>query len=118
MPVIPDSPVLISGLLVSIEPVDGRDDNNVRTGTIVAYKVLIMDGAAALQVKVPADRYDVIPDAELVPGTFTIWSVTPRAWKMQNGNHGVTFTYQNRVKEADLLALVTRLEAARELTAA
>ena len=36
---------------------------------------------------------------------------------MDNGNHGVTFTYQRRVKEADLLELVARLEA-RELVAA
>jgi len=117
MPTIPDSPVIISGLVVNIEPVMLRDKNNNVTDVIAARNVLLMDGAVALKVKVPEDRFEVIPDAELVLGSFALWSVTPRAWKMDNGNHGVTFTYQRRVKEADLLELVARLEA-RELVGA
>jgi len=110
MPQIPDSPVILAGTLLSVEPIEGRDNNNQPNGVIVARRVLVMEGGAALQVKVPEDRYELIPDHRLVIGTFVLWSVTGRPWKMDNGNHGVTYTYQGQVDEAALLGLVTRLE--------
>ena len=111
MPTIPDSPVILAGSILSVEPVIGRDANGAPNGVIVARKVLVMDGIAALQVKVPEDRFSIIPDHRVAPGAFVLWNVVGRAWKMDNSQmFGVTYTYQGQVDEADLMGLLARLE--------
>lgn len=117
MPTIPDSPVILAGIVLSVEPIIGRDEQNRPNGVVTAQRVLIMDGPAAMQVKVPQERFELIPDHRVAVGAFALWSVVGRAWKMDNGNHGVTYTYQGQVQEKDLLELVARLDA-RELAAA
>ena len=117
MPQIPDTPVVIAGIIASVEGVSQRDDQNRQTGVIGAYKVLLMSGATAFQVKIPADKFDVMPDAQQKVGAFVVWYVVGRAWKMNDGNHGVTYTYQNRATSDDLADLAERLDTAKELAA-
>lgn len=106
MPNIPDSPLLAVGTILATQFVEQRDDENNRPipGTLDSVKVTLFDpqAGAATIVKVRAEDWQLVPDAEKTVGTQVAWYAVPRAWAM-GSNHGVTFTYSHRA-DAEKLA--------------